>query len=486
MSQANSLHNNPAIQEELKSLARKEAKKRFLDYTPYAKQALFHKLGATKRERALMAGNQLGKTMSAAYEMAFHLTGRYPSWWEGKRYYEPVEAWAGGVTSISVRDIIQDKLFGKDWRVLDDGILLPDDIIEEPLMARGVPNLIDTIKIKHISGGTSILQLKSYEQGREKWQGTKKNIVWLDEEPPIGIYAEALARTNAAKGGMLLATFTPLMGMSDVVLGYWEMGAYDGVASEKKNKDKALVLMGINDVDHYSAEQKATIIASYPAFEREARANGIPSLGSGRVFKYSREDIVINNMPPIPSHWPRIVGLDIGWDHPTAVCWLAWDRDTDTVYLYDCYKESEGIIAYHAGKIRAGGDWIPVAWPADALQSDKQTGETVADLYRSYGVNMLYEQATLELSDGKTTNSVEASLYEMDKRMQTGRFKVASHLTEFLDEFDLYHRDKGKLVKLKDDLISACRYGIMMLRFAETEPKNGHGANFQPSTNWIV
>lgn len=486
MSQANSLHNNPAIQEELKSLARKEAKKRFLDYTPYAKQALFHKLGATKRERALMAGNQLGKTMSAAYEMAFHLTGRYPSWWEGKRYYEPVEAWAGGVTSISVRDIIQDKLFGKDWRVLDDGILLPDDIIEEPLMARGVPNLIDTIKIKHISGGTSILQLKSYEQGREKWQGTKKNIVWLDEEPPIGIYAEALARTNAAKGGMLLATFTPLMGMSDVVLGYWEMGAYDGVASEKKNKDKALVLMGINDVDHYSAEQKATIIASYPAFEREARANGIPSLGSGRVFKYSREDIVINNMPPIPSHWPRIVGLDIGWDHPTAVCWLAWDRDTDTVYLYDCYKESEGIIAYHAGKIRAGGDWIPVAWPADALQSDKQTGETVADLYRSYGVNMLYEQATLELSDGKTTNSVEASLYEMDKRMQTGRFKVASHLTEFLDEFDLYHRDKGKLVKLKDDLISACRYGIMMLRFAETEGVTHGSADFQPSTDWIV
>lgn len=425
-------------------------------------------------------------TLSAAFEVAMHLTGRYPSWWEGKRYTKPIEAWAGGVTSLSVRDIIQDKLFGKDWRTLDDGLILPDDIIDEPTMARGVPGLMDTIKIRHASGGTSILQLKSYEQGREKWQGTKKNLVWLDEEPPIGIYAEALARTNAAEGGMMLATFTPLMGMSDVVLGFWELGAYNGIESEKKNKNKALVLMGINDVGHYTKEQKETIIASYPAFEREARANGIPSLGSGRVFKYKREDITADPMPQIPDHWPRIVGMDIGWDHPTAVCWLAHDRDTDTIYLYDCYKESEGIIGYHAGRIRAGGDWIPVAWPLDALQADKQTGQSVADTYRGYGVNMLYESATMEMDDGKLTNSVEASLYEMDKRMQTGRFKVAPHLAEFFDEFDLYHRDKGKVVKIKDDLISACRYGIMMIRYAETKPHGGPNQGIQPSTDWIV
>lgn len=474
------------LQLALRDLAKKEVKRRFLDYKPYDKQKLFHKLGATKRERALMAGNQLGKTLSAAFEVAMHLTGRYPSWWTGRRYEKPIEAWAGGVTSLSVRDIIQDKLFGKDWRLVDDGLILPEDIIEDPTMARGVPGLMDTIKIRHASGGTSILQLKSYEQGREKWQGTKKNLVWLDEEPPIGIYAEALARTNAAEGGMLLATFTPLMGMSEVVLGFWELGAYNGVESEKKNKNKALVLMGINDVGHYTQEQKETIIASYPAFEREARANGIPSLGSGRVFKYKREDIMADPMPQIPDYWPRIVGMDIGWDHPTAVCWLAHDRDTDTIYLYDCYKESEGIIGYHAGRIRAGGDWIPVAWPLDALQADKQTGQSVADTYRGYGVNMLYESATMEMDDGKLTNSVEASLYEMDKRMQTGRFKVAPHLAEFFDEFDLYHRDKGKIVKLKDDLISACRYGIMMIRYAETKPHGGPNQSIQPSTDWIV
>ena len=35
-------------------------------YEPYPKQIEFHNLGATKRERVLMAGNQLGKTLAAA------------------------------------------------------------------------------------------------------------------------------------------------------------------------------------------------------------------------------------------------------------------------------------------------------------------------------------------------------------------------------------------------------------------------------------
>lgn len=465
----------------LSDLARLEVRRRFLDYKPYSKQALFHELGATKRERAMLAGNQLGKTLSASYEMAMHLTGRYPSWWKGRRFAEPIEAWAGGVTSISVRDIIQDKLFGKGWQNLDDGIILPEDIVEEPIMARGIPNLMDTIKIKHVSGGTSVLQFKSYEQGREKWQGTKKHVIWLDEEPPIGIYAEALARTNAT-GGMLMATFTPLMGMSEVVMGYWQLGPYNGVETDLKNKDKTLILMGIKDVDHYTEEEKLRIINSYPEFEREARSNGVPSLGSGRVFKHSREAISIPAVPFIPPHWPRIAGIDIGWDHPTAVSWLAYDRDTDTIYLYDCYKESEALVSTHASRIRRNGEWIPVAWPMDALQHDKRSGETLQEAYVQEGIKMLPEHATRE----NGSNSVEASLYEMDRRMANGTFKVAAHLTEWFDEFDLYHRKEGRLVKQKDDLISSTRYAMMMLRFAETQSQNNSGSQQEQDLSWII
>ena len=468
--------------------AKEEYKRRFLDYKPYPKQKLFHDLGKVKRERAFMAGNRLGKSLSAAHEVAFHLTGRYPAWWEGRRFDHPVDAWAGGVTSISTRDIIQDMLFGHHWSVMDHGILLPDDVIEAPVMAKGVTGLIDTIKIKHISGGVSTLQFKSYEQGREKWQGVARDFIWLDEEPDEGIYTEALARVFS-KHGCMLATFTPLLGMSNIAMRFWEQGPYDpadpegkAVPEDKRNPDRALVLMGINDVTHYTDEEKASIIASYPAYEREARANGIPSLGSGRVFHVAQESISIPVMPAIPRHWPRVAAIDIGWDHPTAVSWLAWDRDTDIVYLYDCYKESEMTIAEHASRIKKRGDWIPVAWPHDALQADKQSGTSIADLYRAEGVNMMFERATME--DG--SSSVEASLMMMEKRMKEGTFKVAAHLTDWFDEFNLYHRENGKIIKQKDDLISSTRYAMMMLRFAECEENSHSGSWAKPKTNWIL
>ncbi|MGB8142428.1 MAG: hypothetical protein WCF52_18375, partial [Pseudolabrys sp.] len=42
------------------------------------------------------------------------------------------------------------------------------------------------------------------------------DYVWLDEEPPIDIYTEALTRTNVGASPVWL-TFTPLQGVSTVV-----------------------------------------------------------------------------------------------------------------------------------------------------------------------------------------------------------------------------------------------------------------------------
>ena len=55
----------------------------------------------------------------------------------------------------------------------------------------------------------------------------------------------------------------------------------------------------------------------------------------------------------------------------------------------------------------------------------------------------------------------------MNERMRSGRLRVSADLEEWFEEFRLYHRKDGKIVKLKDDLLCATRYAIMMLRFAE-------------------
>ena len=90
--------------------------------------------------------------------------------------------------------------------------------------------------------------------------------------------------------------------------------------------------MTIDDVEHYSDEEKAKIIKSYPAHELEARTKGIPILGSGRIFPVAEETIAIGPKE-FPAHWPRIGGMDFGWDHPFAAVELVHDRDSDVVYV---------------------------------------------------------------------------------------------------------------------------------------------------------
>ena len=81
----------------------------------------------------------------------------------------------------------------------------------------------------------------------------------------------------------------------------------------EKSEDRHNVVMTIDDVEHYSNDEKKKIIASYPPHEAEARIKGIPVLGSGQIFPVAEETIAIDNRD-FPSHWPRIGGMDFGWD----------------------------------------------------------------------------------------------------------------------------------------------------------------------------
>src|SRR5262245_55104268 len=154
-------------------------------YKPYDKQIEFHNAGATHRERLLCAGNQLGKTLAGGFEIAIHATGRYPDWWRGKRFDRPIVCWACGTTGETVRDTVQRVRLGRDK---DGKGAIPKECIGQLITSRGVADLLDTIKVKHISGGFSTIGLKSYVSGRERFQGETLDIAWLDEEPSAEIY----------------------------------------------------------------------------------------------------------------------------------------------------------------------------------------------------------------------------------------------------------------------------------------------------------
>lgn len=201
----------------LEEAKRRKDRRRLTEYRPYAKQRQFHAEGAIHRERLLMAGNQLGKTYCGAAEAAIHLTGNYPDWWEGRRWDRPVRAWGGSKTGEVTRDGVQRYLIGEPKNEGQWGTgMIPADNLLDWGRRQGVADALDNAIVKHASGGTSTIGFKSYDQGRQKWQSETLDFVWFDEEPPMDIYMEGLTRTNAT-GGMTFITFTPLLGMSDVV-----------------------------------------------------------------------------------------------------------------------------------------------------------------------------------------------------------------------------------------------------------------------------
>lgn len=433
--------------------ARRARENRLKYYRPYPKQEEFHAAGAQYRERLLSAGNQSGKTYSAAFETAMHLTGRYPSWWVGRRFDRPVAWLAASVSAELTRDGAQRLLLGRAGVESEVGTAaVPRDAIIEIRPRPGVANAVASLTVRHESGGESTLLLKSYDQGREKFQADTLDGVWLDEEPPYDIYTEALTRTNTTLGPVYM-TFTPLQGMSQTVMRF----THDG------RDDTIVVYMSVYDVAHYSKEQADVIVASYPEHEREARAFGKPVLGSGAVYPVPESQIVVPGFS-IPDVWPRIVGMDIGWDHPTAAVWLAHNRDTDTVYAYDVYKRSKQVPAVHASAIKRRGAWIPVAWPHDALQRQKDSGKPMRDEYKAEGLAMLPERA--QFDDGSI--GVEPGIQIILNRIETGRFKVFAGMEDWLSEYRIYHRKDGAIVATMDDAMDATRYGIMSLRHAKT------------------
>lgn len=423
-------------------------------YRPQAKQIDYH--NAIEPDVCLGAGNQLGKTFAASRDIAYHMTGLYPEWWTGDRFKKPPKIWICGKTTEVVRDSIQTLVLG-DWQAeefLGSGAI-PRHLIQKVVKRMGMQGAVDTFVVKHVSGGYAKGSFKSYDMGREKFQAATLDRIYFDEEPPADIYSEGRTRTNKGQlGNSTSLTFTPLLGMTEVVMQFYQ--------NPKPNQ--RLVQFTIMDAEHYTEAEKKAIVDSYPEHEREARAKGIPILGSGRIFPVPEEDIKEPHIDVIPAHWLRINGIDFGWDHPQACAQLAYDADSDVIHVVRGIKMRQKIPVEMAVPVNKWGEGIPTAWPHDGYQHDKGSGKALASQYRDAGLNMLRDHATWP----EGGNGVEAGVTDMLDRMRTGRFKVDETLTEWFEEFRLYHRKDGKIVKLNDDIISATRYALMMLRHAET------------------
>ena len=435
----------------------------------YPKHLQFFAAGKEYEERLALAANRIGKTETmGGYELTCHLTGNYPKWWPGRKFDRPIEAWAAGKTGQTVRDIIQKKLLGPK-HALGTGLIRPELIIKTTPRG-GIADAIDTAYIKHASGGVSELGLKSYDQGRQSFEGTKKDVIWLDEESPHDIYIEALLRTTDTTGlsdvnGLMIVTFTPLQGMSEVVLEFLPGGQVKEVADGTK-----YVLMATwDDVPHLTEKAKAKLLAAIPPWQRAARTKGVPQLGAGAIYPIDEDEILVDDFA-IPDHWPRAYALDVGW-RKTAAVWIAQNPDTLQIYVYAEHYRGEAEPSVHATAIKARGSWIPGVLDPAADQRKQDDGKKMLKLYKEQGLILT-----------KAKNAVEAGLIECWQGLSSGQIKVFKSLSNFRAEYRLYRRDEnGKIVKKNDHLMDAFRYAIMSgIEKAIVKPVDAKAADDDP------
>src|SRR3990167_4283726 len=443
-------------------------------YRPYPFQREFHNAVGYQTQkpasqRVLLAANQVGKTHCGAMETAIHATGRYPAWWKDARFVRPVEILVGSKTNDSAKKVAQNELFGDP---LDDSKLgtgtIPLDCIVRAKITRkpGVPNAIQDALAPHetdgVFDGYSKITIMAYEQKAVAFMGMRVDIGWPDEEPPIEIWSQFIRATISRRDAVLYITFTPEEGMTEVVTQFMN----------DLRVGQALVRATWDDATHISADEKEQRLAALPPHEREMRSRGIPQFGSGLVFPVMDDDILIEPRE-VPSYWPQIIGIDFGYDHPFAAARLAWDRESDCIYLCSEYRETKQTPPIHAAAVKPWGNWIPVVWPHDGMSHDKGSGIPLAEQYRGYDLNLLRDPFSnpppLGQKEGAGGNGVEVGVMEMLTRMQTNRFKVFNTCRQWMDEKRIYHRQDGKLVKIRDDIISASRYAVMSMRHARTK-----------------
>lgn len=440
----------------------------FPDTGPYSihnlpKHKKFFDSGADYPERLFMASNRSGKSVAGAYEMACHLTGEYPTWWAGRVFHEPINAWAIGKDARATRDTAQKELIGPigQW----GSGMIPAHRLGKFWALQGTPQAIDLIQVKHKSGGWSLLGFKNYQQDVGTYMGSTQHVVWMDEECPLDLYNEANVRT-ATVNGIMMVTFTPLEGLTPMVVNFCKkadflLGAKPIVAVDQTSnfdeadaeyagldRNKAVIQLGWDDIPWLTADVKQRLLDDTPLYLRDARSKGIPAMGSGSVYPIPVEQILVKPFA-IPENWPRMYALDVGWNR-TAVMWAALDPATDTVYFYDEHYLGQQTPPVHAYAIRSRGEWIHgVIDPASRGRSQVD-GQKLKSNYKDLG---------LTLFDAK--NEFESGILNVTQRLTANKIKVFNNLVNWQKEYLLYRRDKnGKVIKEDDHLMDTMRYVI--------------------------
>ncbi len=442
----------------------------FINFSPKQRAAL----NCLASALYLKTGNQFGKTTAATGMVVFQTTQEFPQWFTGWRQPKlnlsrphSMVVWCLAPNWQMARDGIASKILG-DYASGQIGQgLMPAENIVSIQAARGIAGAVDSVVIRRKDGTTAVIRFKTYEQGREALQSESVDLIIADEMPTdMGLWNELLARLSATSGVIWL-TATPRRQQSLIAQWY----------KEPAHPERQTITATLDDAEHLTDEQRAAMKARYANNPLEARTRlyGEDYAGGGLVFDVPMSEIAYLRDPAdFPEWFKWIIGFDPGHGgqseqaHPAAAVECCWDPNSSALYVVDCLRLDRPLPETLAASILQWecGD-APVAWGHGENQGVAGTNETYAAMYRRLGLRMLREHAQFEGGG----YSLEVGLSLMRQMMADGKLKVAKHLDDWWEEFHSYERDEktGKPIPIRDDLMAATRYAVMMApRHAKT------------------
>src|SRR5262249_25312968 len=300
----------------------------------YRSQLAFFAAGSSGvHQRLIYGGNQTGKTICCGAEVVWHITGDYPDWWAGLRFNHAIDCWVIGESTVLVRDTLQRHLCGGEN--FGTGLVPLEAFCRKPIMVSGGLGAVDTFFVTHRTNGkvdgTSRVTFKSFEQRRERLQSCSIHLIWVDERPEEQVYSQPLARTTATNGHLILS-YTPIGAGGAAGLTYKFLS--------EPSADRAVFRITSQEAKHISEARRDELGESYGEAERETRLEGTPQLGAGPVFPIELLPTMVRAIKSeeISSWARRVVGIDFGFGHPFAACYVAWADDTGQIWVIDSFR----------------------------------------------------------------------------------------------------------------------------------------------------
>lgn len=251
----------------------------------------------------------MGKSEWGAQEVTHFVLGTHPH----QQIKPPIECWVCSPSFDVQKDTTQKKLL----------FYLPPDQIASIDYLR--TDIAKEIRLKN----GSLISFKSYEQGREKFQGAGKRLIWFDEEPPQAIYDECFVRQEAGSTLDIIMSMTPIKGMTWV---------FTRLYQDSNNPDLFISTAGWDDNPYLTDHQKAQMERGLTDEALQVRKYGKFVKRVGLVCNWWDRDKNLAEYQNLPHDWTYFESLDYGFSDPAAYLLIGVDAD-NSVHVIDGFRE---------------------------------------------------------------------------------------------------------------------------------------------------